>query len=419
MNEEFPALLQSYKIITETLKGIYLKDSIELFQKSNNEKYFPITTELVYGIFRYWKYLDFFVNELSNRPINQNVRIILFIGIYQLEFLDNVPKELAVFSTVELAKKTGNIKAKNLVNAILRSFLRKRVELLKIIDSKANIERLSIKYSFPIFLLKEWERSVPYDLEFFIKFMNSKPDIYLKKITDFQSLSSYKGIEKLELYNNTFKFVGKKRELLKTILDSNQVIVQDIGAQIVSDFLYFGEEKLKILDCCSAPGWKSLEVLKNKEVTLYMVEQDTKKLNTFRKITKNRDIFGNFKIFHGKIQEKESLIKDEEFDYLIADVPCSNTGVLRRHPEKKYFISESSINSIIAEQREILKSLYSIMKRGSILIYITCSLIEQENFGQLLWLKNRYNDIEILSSLYLWPVEFNSDGFYMGIVRKN
>ncbi|GEM_PF-5523482 len=423
MSRDFPALFFSYRVLREVLKEKkFVRDIFENFSRKNEEfrKNLPLITELVYGTLRYWHQIDFILSALLKRKKVKDVRvkILLSLGIYQILYTET-PDAKAVFSTVELCKNLFSKETGNFANALLKKFMNEKEEILNRIESLPREQYLEIKYSFPSIFVE----NIRYEKkEEILELLNKPAPLYLKPVPGVSTLSEI--ILFLKEVGVTYSVCDFPPECVRTTISTtrllenlgDKMIIQDRGAQIISWLLRGIPDGKKVLDCCTAPGWKTMEILRGGEKKVVVVEKSEKRLRSFRTFLKKGN-FRNVEIVIDSMENASSRLRDK-FDFAIADVPCSNSGVVRRHPEKKLFLNEKTLFSLVSQQRKILSSIYGVLNRGGILLYITCSLFQKENEDQVRWMTSVFPDIEILSEGYIYPFSFDSDGFFLALMRK-
>ncbi len=405
------ALKTLYKIDEEkAYSNLILDEMINQNKNKIDERDVGLISEIVYGTTNWRLTIDEIIKKYSNirlKKISIWIINILRMGIYQIIFLDKIPKSAAVNESVNLAKKYGHKSSSNFVNAILRKVEKSDYEEFFKIEN--DIERISKVNSMPIWivekLLKENDLQTTEDI---CKNSNIRPQITIrinnlktnKKeiqdklkeknikfksgiLDDFLVLEKIKNIEELDLF----------KQGLFTI--------QDEGAGLIPLILQPKEGEI-ILDACSSPGGKTsymAELMNNKgEIFAWDIHEHRTKLveKTAKRLGVN--------IIKAKTQDATIYKKEyeEKFDKILLDVPCLGIGVLKRKPDIKWQREEKDIEEIANIQKQILETCSKYLKVNGELIYSTCSILkeENENIIQNFLKKNKNFEIEKIELNY-------------------
>ena len=370
------ALKSLYEINT---KQAYSNIVLDKFINENREKLSNLDinfiSELVYGVVTWKLTLEYIIQKYSKTKIKKMsdwVKNILYLGSYQIIFLDKVPKSAAVNESVNLCKKY-NFKSVGLVNAILRKIEKSDYKELSNITN--SITRISLKYSIPEWIVKKFcDEYGEEETANICQNLNLRPNISVR-------INRLKG--KVELGEKgileDFRTITGTKNITKTkeYIEGN-ITIQDEAAGL-SSFVLAPKEGEMVLDACSAPGGKTTylaELMHNKgkivawdiyEERLKQVEQNAKRLGI--------DIIQTE--VHDATKLKEEYV--EKFDKILLDVPCLGLGVIRRKPDIKWNRQEDDIKEISDIQFNILKTCSKYLKRNGTLVYSTCSMLKEEN----------------------------------------
>lgn len=404
-----------------------------------------LVRELVYGVLENKIYIDYIISKVSKikiKKIHPNILEILRLGIYQIIFMDKIPKRAAVDESVKLAKKYGHKGTIGYVNGVLRNIVRNQ-DKLKEIDNKDRAKYLSIKYSHNEDLVRRWIEM--YGIDFTQKLLeknNERPDLNIRVNT--LKISKEDLIHKLKAKDIIAKPLKYAKDGLwvknpKNITELEEFkkgyfTIQDESSMLVSQIIN-PKEGSTVLDLCSAPGGKAThmaQIMKNKGE---IISRDIypHKLDLI-KGTANRlgiDII--------KVQKFDALKFDknlfEKIDYCLVDAPCSGFGLIRRKPEIKYNRGEKEIETLSKLQSDILKIAKDYVKKGGFLIYSTCTIEREENISniekfikenpdfQLVNLEDEFEYQENLNTLKqgyveLYPHIHGTDGFFIAKLQK-
>lgn len=348
-------------------------------------------TELTYGVLRWRAKLDWSIRHLSKVPfekIEAETLNILRLGLYQIEFLTRTPASAAVNESVKLAKKHRGTGGGGFVNAILRSFLRKRGEIPLPEINQDPALHLSIAHSHPLWLIQRWLREL--GLEETAKtctFNNQVSHLTLR--TNSLKISREELMEKLRHEGLTpfptiFSGDGVGLDSPPPVselpfLKEGLFMIQDEASQLVTSALdpKPGE---RILDGCAAPGGKTTHIAQKMENQgeIYALDLSKEKNDLIR------EICGRLGVTIVKTMIRDAtrpLSEGSLFDRVLADVPCSGFGTLRKNPDLKWGKAEGDIRRLVELQLAILTNLSRYVREGGILVYSTCTVFYEENEG--------------------------------------
>ena len=396
----------AYKILLDVEKNKnYSNMSINKHFKdvklSNQDR--GLATEIVYGVIENKYYIDYMIDKLSKVKTNKMeiyVKTLLRMGVYQIMFLNSISDYAAVNETVNLAKKK-NSKVSGFINGILRNVIRQKEEIGKV-KTKDDIEYLAIKYSYDKWMIKNWIAHFGKEFtEELVEANNERPNIYLR--TNTLKITRGELIEKLAEQNIKAEKVNVVEEAIKVEhlkdIENNKLYkeglftVQDISSMLVGKVMNPKENSL-ILDVCSAPGGKTTHMATLMNNTGQVVSRDIydHKLKLI-KASANRLGLTNIDAqeFDGMKLDRESIAK---FDYVLADVPCSGLGIIRRKPEIKYKEKEE-FRELPPIQKKILENAAKYVKVGGTLIYSTCTIQDNENINVVNEFLQKHKNFEL------------------------
>ncbi len=348
-------------------------------------------TELTYGVLRWRQKCDWLIKRFSNVPfhhLDSRILNILRLGFYQILFLSKIPVSAAVNESVNLAKRIRGAKGAGFVNAILRSFLRNRDKI-----SFSDLEKtpdiyISINYSHPIWLIERWLNEMgEEETKRLCEFNNTIPPLTLRVNT--LKIEREMLIEKLRskgLAPFPTQFSDEGIYLLEPppvselpFLKEGFYIIQDEASQIVTAIMA-PKPGEKILDACASPGGKTTHIAQMMENRgeIYAIDINQTKINIIKKMCKllGVDIVKSLK---ADATMPLPFPKEIRFDRILADVPCSGFGTLRRNPDLKWKRGEEDIKRLGGLQFSILNNLSNYVKEGGVLVYSTCTIFREEN----------------------------------------
>ena len=393
-----------------------------------------LATRLCLGVLQNSSYLDYYIDLHCNQALEPGLRDLLRLGAYQLLFLDKIPAHAAVSETVSLCRDRGFDRAAGLANAVLRRLAESAKELPPI-PGEGTAAWLSLRYSHPQWLAERLIREHDYDFAegFFrennkpsgltiqVNRMKVSPEDYLRALTrgeyTFREDPALPGCIELD--------GGRVTELPG--YDEGLFYVQDRAARAAVEAAGI-RPGIRVLDACAAPGGKTLAAAMDLEnmgrITACDIHE--KKLNLVRS---NAQRLG--------IMNIETLARDARsfdpawenaFDVVLADVPCSGLGVIRKRPEIRWK-QEKEIQALPEIQADILENLSRYVKPGGVLLYSTCTILGEENRDQVeRFLRKHKNyfaeefslgDIQSQNGCYeFWPQRDGTDGFFAAKLRR-
>lgn len=381
------ALTILYKIDKENAySNIALDEELRKNKKLLKEKDIGLISEIVYGTTTWKLTIDTIIKKYSKLKIEKLsiwILNILRMGIYQIVFLDKIPKSAAVNESVNLAKRYGHPASANFVNAILRKIEKKDFEEMSQI--KEPIQRIMLTTSTPKWIIEELlkEKAIQ-DVEEICKNSNQKPSLSIRVNTLKTTKENLiKELKKLQIevkqgILEDFLIVEKVKQIENLeIFKQGWCTIQDESAGLAALVLKPREGE-RILDACSAPGGKTsylAQLMKNKG----MIEAWDIHPHRTKLVGETAKRLG-IQIIQTKV--KDATLKEnniEKFDKILLDVPCLGTGVIRKKPDIKWKHDKTEIEEITKIQKTILQNCSEYLKEGGELVYSTCSILQEEN----------------------------------------
>ncbi|MCF0137818.1 MAG: 16S rRNA (cytosine(967)-C(5))-methyltransferase RsmB [Oscillospiraceae bacterium] len=374
---------------------------------------------------------DFYIDCFSNAKIEPKVRDILRCAVFQMLFMDRIPHNAAVNEAVEQAKSLGYSRASGFVNAVLRR-ISANIDKLPDIPGKGTAEYLSVKYSHPRWLTELIVKEQGYEFaEAFFAANNTAPETDLQVNTnrisagEFEKLLNDSGVEfkRHGWLQNCFTVKGNVSELIG--YKEGYFYVQDSAARSAVSVLEL-EPGMKVLDACAAPGGKSFAAAidMSNSGSILSCDMHEKKLSLIRN---GAERLGITVISTEAADARKE--RSELFDAIIADVPCSGLGVIRKKPEIRYKKPEE-LESLPNIQLDILNNLAGSLKVGGAMIYSTCTVLRSENedvvkaflsenTGYVTEKFTLPNGKTAANGMYtFWPNVDGTDGFFVCRIRR-
>lgn len=345
--------------------------------------------ELVYGVLENKIYIDFIISKASKIKLNKihpAIRDILRLGIYQLVIMEKVPESAAVNESVKIAKKYGHKGSIGYVNGVLRSISRD-IEGFAKIDIKDKMKYLSIKYSHPEYMVKRFYKDFGYEFtEALLIANNSKPLLNIRVNTlksnkdELRKLLIDKGYHvKDGRYANDCLIIENPSRITELNEFKNGLFtIQDESSMLVAQILNPDPNSL-VLDVCSAPGGKSTHMAQIMNNKGKIISRDIF-AHKIKLLDENANRLG-INMIQSQVYDALNLDNDliEKVDYCLVDAPCSGLGLLRRKPEIKWNRELTDIKELANLQYNILDLCKSYVKPNGILMYSTCTILDEEN----------------------------------------
>ncbi|HHB92355.1 MAG TPA: 16S rRNA (cytosine(967)-C(5))-methyltransferase RsmB [Thioploca sp.] len=386
--------------------------------------------ELCYGVLRWLVRLQAILRQLLHKKLqDKDIHVLLLIGLYQLLYL-RTPPYAAIAATVEVTKILNKPKTTGLVNAVLRNFQRKSDKILTIVDNK-----IDAKFSHPSWILKRLQTDWPEHWQAIATANNTHPPMILrlntkliareKYINDLKEFDIAASITPYTNYGITLNQPVDVRKLPGFAGKNSYISVQDGAAQLAAEFLDVTTDA-KVLDACAAPGGKTAHLLECYKIELLALDNQQNRVNLLQDTLQRLNL--TTKIKQADACQPDSWWDGKLFDRILLDVPCSASGVIRRHPDIKHLRKSTDIINLVAQQALLLEKLWPLLKVGGKLLYVTCSVFAEENYLQIKDFLAKYPDaypVKLITDCgqaqvygrQILPGEF--DGFYYACLSKH
>jgi len=419
----------SAKVLEKLLSGSNLDKSFDAVFGSNKNNNIEIQESqikaITYGSVRFLGKSRFIINKLvKNKIENRMVECLIHIALYQLS-QEKFNNFTIVNQAVDAAKKIDFRKSK-FVNAILRNYLRSKDELLELL----NQEQVA-KYSYQNWWINKVKNEFKKDWEEILEIGNQHPPLTLR--ANKRKINIKKYSETLIKEGFEHRIISNTGIIIKNPLNINDIpgflegyiSVQDFGAQIATELLDL-ERGQKILDACAAPGGKTCNILESEDVDVTALEIDEIRASKISSNLKRLDLNAN--VIHGSLSNENLWWNGEQFDRILLDVPCSASGIVRRHVDIKWLRQMNDLKKFSESQNLLLRSAWPLLKPGGKLLYVTCSIFSNENSDVIERFKREFMDANEIELIYpdnikninnqLIPSEIH-DGLFYALLKKN
>ena len=360
---------------------------------------------ILFGVLRHRRVLDHWIGKLRKGKLDADTRDILRVGLCQILIL-NIPDHAAVNETVE----AGKTSVRALINAVLRKAITSRKRLMEELDDMPP----AVLHSHPDWLYNRWRKSFGKNTAIAIMEWDNQPAETFFRLNPLTPAPEEIPGEPLDHAPGYFLLEGK---LPTSLLAEGKLYIQDPATRHSVDLLA-PQPGEKILDACAAPGGKAfliaaalgggagLTCTDSNEKRIPRLEENLARLHIqadeisvhdWRKPAPER--------FHGA------------FDAILLDVPCSNTGVIRRRVDVRWRLQPSDIDDLAVIQTEILANALPCLKPGGRIVYSTCSIEDSENTGLVKAFAETHG-LRVEKSVRIIPTEHGTDGAFAAVLRR-
>lgn len=386
--------------------------------------------DMVLGSCRHFQRLNALAKMLLKNPFDnsdQDLHALLVIGLYQLHVQGKAP-HAAVHATVSGCEELGKGYGKAVVNACLRRFGREYESLTPALDDNPVTAS-----SHPKWLVKMLSKAWPDQVDDILRNNNDKPPLCLRVNRRQVSRDDYlQQLQQAEIDARPAPFsddgIYLSAGLDVTTLPgfaAGSVSVQDEAAQLAAQLLQprAGEQ---ILDACAAPGGKTCHLLEMADAQVTAADIDSSRLT---RVQENLDRLQlSAQILCADMLDADSW-PEQQYDAILLDVPCSATGVIRRHPDIKLLRRREDIAALAQTQAQLLSLAWKALRPGGRLLYATCSVLPQENSEQIAQFVSQNADASLQALDKPWgnacnagrqllPQTDGHDGFYYALLHK-
>ncbi|OXM85857.1 16S rRNA (cytosine(967)-C(5))-methyltransferase RsmB [Paenibacillus rigui] len=392
-----------------------------------------LTTEIVYGTIQRMNTLDYFLERFVAKGVAKLqpwVRSLLRLSLYQMMYLDRIPEHAVVNEAVNLAKKKGHQGISGMVNGVLRNVIRQK-DTLKLPEHLPPVERIALAHSHPDWLVRRWMKQLGEErTERICEANNVPPRVSLRVNT--LKLSREELITRLvdaglqaepsDLAPAGVIVRGGGNMALTPWYAEGLFSIQDESSMLVAEAVD-PQPGDKVLDCCAAPGGKSMHMAEKMgdrgEVWACDIHEHKEKL-----IAEQAERLGlsSVRTLVSDARKLPERLPEGTFDRILLDAPCSGLGVIRRKPDMKWSKTEQELDDICVIQRELLNQVHKLLRPGGVLVYSTCTIERGENSGMIETFLQEHPEFEMDPSqpepLQIYPYEHQSDGFFIAKLRK-
>ncbi len=440
-----PARSAAYKILYDVIEkkafsNVAVNRHIDINMKNPSDR--KLATAIVYGTLKKKNRLEGILRPLASNGwenLEKGARILLMMSLYQLMYMTKQPKYAVCNDAVNICKYNVSHGSAGVVNGILRK-ITSDGEYTKKRREDDFREYIRMEYGIEEFVYEIFSRSYSdEEIEGILEEFERPSRVYVKvntKKTDVPSLTeelTKEGYKIRETFiPDMLEVDGGSNVFLTKAFKEGKFFAQDLSGGILPYVLGCRDGE-KIIDLCAAPGAKSFCAAISADAEVTSCDINAKKLDMLKRTAMQLGL-DNIRVFKrdGRyVREGE----EEYYDRVITDVPCSGLGVAGRKPEILYNVTRDYINTLTSLQKEILKTGFSYLKKGGILVYSTCTLNKEENEDNVRYALENIEGIEPVKItlpfelksphpelengyLRLTPDKDGCDGFFIAAFRK-
>ena len=340
---------------------------------------------LAYGTLRWHFRLDAILQRLAERPPERmppTLRALLEVGLFQL-VSGETAAHAAVAETVNAARELGHARAAGFVNAVLRRCQREQADLLAAVDTD-----LAVRTAHPGWLVKQLRRERPAAVEAILAANNAHPPMWLRinqrrwNVAEATAALEAAGwqVQRHPLAPCALRIEPAADVRTLPGFAEGRLSVQDPAAQLAVELLAPRPGE-RILDACAAPGGKTCHILERVDGPCDLTALDVSDARLAR-VRESLDRLGlAADVRAGDAGQPADWWDGRPYDRILLDVPCSATGVIRRHPDIKLLRRAGDIQALVRRQADLLRTAWTLLVPGGTLLYTTCSVLRAENEG--------------------------------------
>jgi 16S rRNA (cytosine967-C5)-methyltransferase len=383
--------------------------------------------EVVNGVVRNRNILQWLEQGMVAKEPEPFFKAVLYVGLYQLLFMDNVEEYAAINETVDAAKgRPGGHGNANMVNAVLRRAQREADQIFDELKRQPD----DIRLSHPDFLLERWRRQFgEIEARKLAEWNNRRPETILRvessviSSAEFLAKLAEAGIDlELHPFSDREKFYILPRGLAVHKLPGyaeGWFTVQDPATSICIDLMrpFPGET---VLDACAAPGGKTAMLASRMkgEGELVAMDLHDDRIAVLRENMDRLDL-GWVEVVQGDARKPKNVLGDRRFSAILLDVPCLNTGVLRRRIDARWRVNTNRIKAITEIQYDLLSACAELLKENGRIVYSTCSLEPEENEDLVARWVREHPGFSKVKAKKAFPPKTGTDGAFAAVIRRN
>jgi 16S rRNA (cytosine967-C5)-methyltransferase len=380
--------------------------------------------DIAYRAMRQLALSEVLIGLMAPKAPDPLVQALLSAALPLMHPADGSPAPYEAFTVVDQAVTAAGshpdtARAKNMVNALLRRFLREKEELLE-----QAMQQPEAKYNYPQWWIDAVITAYPMQWEQLLAAGNAAPPLTLRVNSRRTSVEHYlarlaaEGIEATRIGPYAVRLAKPVPVQQIPGFAQGDVSVQDAGAQLAAPLLDV-QPGMRVLDACAAPGGKTCHILELADVTLTALDADPKRL---QRVQENLDRLQLQAQLQPAEAQNDGWWDGRQYDRILADVPCTASGIVRRHPDIRWLRRKSDTRQLATLSSQILDNLWKMLAPNGKLLFVTCSLWPQESEAQAAAFAVRHRATRLDAPGQLLPLggaEQDHDGLFYALFRKD
>ena len=406
----------------------FVEENLDKSLNSNDIKIVDrrLIQELIFGVIRWRGVLDFLIDrKVARKMPHRIVRWVLRLGLYQLFWLDRIPDHAIVNESVSLVAHLGYPQHKGFVNALLRNYIRER-DGTRTLLMNLKSQNPFLGYSHPQWLCEKWESVWGRDaMVRLLEWNNTIPKVFARinqlvipvsemlNRWDHEEIQYRKYQQEWFSEHSIYELLAFPRLTQLASFHDGCFYIQD-PSTLLSVTQLDPRPGDTILDFCASPGGKTAMIAERMKNQGVIFAHDA----LSHRLTKLHENLKRMKITCAQVISNQSELKQMHFDRILLDVPCSNTGVMRRRVELRWRIQSDEILRLASIQRELLEKAAPLLKPNGVLVYSTCSLEKEENSLVVTSFLRDHPEFRLQFERQLLPFVDEVDGAYVVKMQK-
>ena len=419
----------------EAYSHIALQQVLEKYQYLD-KKDRAFLTRMTEGTLEYLIQIDYIIDQFSKVPVRKMKPVICNIirsGVYQIRYMDAVPDAAACNEAVLLAKKKGFRNLSGFVNGVLRGISRSKDRIVWPDKENDPLTFLSVRYSIPKWMIQMWRQDLYggseltelTDMEQMLQAFLHPAPVTIRTNTnlctpdELASRLAAEGVDAVPCKDLSDAFSISGFDHLKALSGFKEGLfyVQDVSSMLVAHTAAPREGDF-VVDVCAAPGGKAVHMAQMMHGAGHILARDL----TEYKVNLLTDNIRRCQVSNIQPQIWDARVPDpalaQRADLVVADLPCSGLGVMRRKKDIRFHMTPEKITELAGLQREILAVVSQYVRPGGRMVYSTGTISRQENEENAMWFLKEHTDFKMLSSRQILPGTMEGDGFYIAHFRK-
>ncbi len=433
-------MVSSRRLVVDNILGVMDGRSLDAVIEQNAKDLSELDRRSVadssYGLARWFRQCHAIVAARLQKPFkdkDRDVHVALMLGVWQL-LHSRTAEHATISSIVELVRELDKPWADKLANGLLRKVQREMQDDASELNALLGND-LSIAYAQPKWFVKALQKAWPEKIESILSALQERAPMTLRVNTHKVARDEYLNqLASCDIQAEPLEAVPSALVLDKPMgvfqlpgFDEGLVSIQDAGAQLSAELLDLHAGQ-RVLDACAAPGGKSMHLAQHQpEITLTACDIDEQRLERVAQNAERCGVTLSMQVLDA--ENPPQAWRDQPFDRILLDAPCSATGVMRRHPDVRMLRRATDIEDLAVRQAKILDSLWECLAPGGKLLYVTCSLMPKENEQQIQAFMERQPGVKVIPIDVTWghpraigrqtlPGEMTMDGFFYALLEK-